>query len=200
MMKRAWPGWGLIVGLLVGCRQGPVVEADSSGQPAVPPSLEPGTNGNAAMQNPAAKTDAEWRRALSPEQYRVLRQKGTERAFSGKYWNHHAPGVYRCAGCGQELFSSEAKYDSGCGWPSYTSPTQTNAVKLQDDFSHGMYRTEVLCSRCGGHLGHVFDDGPPPTGQRYCINSAALDFGKEGPSFPPAEPRPPGGLDPSEKP
>lgn len=122
------------------------------------------------------KSDEEWKKQLTPEQYRVLRQKGTERAFTGKYWNNHEKGTYRCAGCGQILFESDTKFDSGCGWPSFYAPNASNAVATADDHSHGMERTEVLCSKCGGHLGHVFDDGPNPTGLRYCINSASLTF------------------------
>jgi peptide-methionine (R)-S-oxide reductase len=126
------------------------------------------------------KSETEWRRTLTAQQYRVLRQKGTERPFSGKFHDHHVPGTYRCAGCGQPLFHSQDKFDSGSGWPSYTAPVSSNAVCEQRDTSHGMVRTEVSCSRCGGHLGHVFKDGPRPTGLRYCINSAALDFEAEG--------------------
>jgi peptide-methionine (R)-S-oxide reductase len=125
------------------------------------------------------KTDAEWRKVLTPEQYEVLRQKGTERPFTGKYWKTREDGTYVCAGCGAELFTSADKFDSGCGWPSYTRAVAEGRVIEQNDESHGMVRTEVLCARCGGHLGHVFDDGPPPTGMRYCINSASLDFKKK---------------------
>ena len=120
------------------------------------------------------KTDAEWRAALTREAYEVLRQKGTERAFTGTYWNAHDDAAYLCAGCGAQLFSSDAKFDSGTGWPSFTAPADPQAVATETDSSHGMRRTEVTCRRCGGHLGHLFDDGPAPTGQRYCINSISL--------------------------
>lgn len=121
-------------------------------------------------------SDAEWRERLSPEQYRILREGGTERAFTGQYCHNHDQGDYRCAGCGEPLFQSASKYDSGSGWPSFTEPAEAGAVSEHADTSHGMRRVEVRCARCEGHLGHVFPDGPGPTGLRYCINSAALDF------------------------
>jgi len=131
------------------------------------------------MPEKIRKSEDEWRRELTPEQYRVLREKGTERPFSGEYEYTATPGVYRCAACGQELFASATKFDSGCGWPSFFTPLAGEAVEEHDDSSLGMRRTEVTCSRCGSHLGHVFPDGPGPSGLRYCINSVSLKLDEE---------------------
>jgi len=122
------------------------------------------------------KTDEEWRRTLTPEQYKLLRKEGTEPAFRNTFWNDHRKGVYLCAGCGNELFSSDKKFDSGTGWPSFWEPIRRGNVETGEDRGLGVVRTEVRCARCGGHLGHIFDDGPPPTGLRYCMNSGAMKF------------------------
>jgi len=136
---------------------------------------------NMSDSNKDKLSEKEWQQRLTPEQYQVMRQHGTERAFSGKYHDYKEKGTYMCAGCGQALFSSEAKFDSGTGWPSYWQPLRNEAVNTTEDNSHGMQRVEVHCSRCNAHLGHVFPDGPQPTGLRYCINSLSLDLNQEHP-------------------
>lgn len=159
---------------LIGC------ESDAPAQPA--PSAEgaaPVTTTAAA--EPLPTTEEAWRARLGPERFQVLREKGTERAFTGAYWDHHEQGVYRCAGCGQALYASDCKFDSGTGWPSFWQAVDDGAVRTERDTSHGMIREELVCSRCGGHLGHVFDDGPKPTGKRHCINSASLEFEPRSP-------------------
>jgi peptide-methionine (R)-S-oxide reductase len=158
--------------LVVGCNS-----ASTPSQTAVPeaPAVSAG-NPTAAISPKVMKSDEEWKKELTPEQYRILREKGTERAFTGTFWNTKDEGTYKCAGCGEMLFASDTKYDSGCGWPSFYAPAAKTVIAEAEDNSLFMQRTEVLCSKCGGHLGHVFDDGPQPTGLRYCINSAALTF------------------------
>lgn len=169
---------GLIVAVLlsmlaVSCSSGKQSEPSSGSSALKVYSVK---KGEYVMTERVIKTDDEWKKELTPEQFHVLREKGTESAFSGKYWNSHDHGTYICAGCGLELFSSAAKYDSGTGWPSFSAPIAPENVTTKEDKSFFMHRTEVLCPRCGGHLGHVFEDGPKPTGLRYCMNSAALGF------------------------
>jgi len=157
----------LVAGMIAGCDRTAATAADSPG-----PATRPGM-----IDDPAKLTDAEWKKILKPEQYHVLREKGTERAFTGKLTDVMDPGTYYCAACGQELFNSTTKFHSGCGWPSFYAVAAGDRVKLTQDLLYGMVRTEVTCSRCGSHLGHVFDDAPDqPTGQRYCINSVSLKF------------------------
>ena len=136
------------------------------------------------MTDQVVKTDEQWREELTPEQYQVLRQAGTERAFTGRYWDCHDDGVYRCAGCGAELFDANTKFDSGTGWPSFFKPYDESHIRRLRDTSYGMVRVEEVCARCGSHLGHVFPDGPPPTGERHCLNSVSLSFTEQGQALP----------------
>jgi peptide-methionine (R)-S-oxide reductase len=140
----------------------------------------PQPHGHDDPRYPVQRTDAQWRAQLNPTQYQVARQAGTERAFTGRYWDHFEAGAYRCIGCDGLLFRSDAKFDAGCGWPSYFEPATPDLIERLTDESHGMVRVEVRCSQCGTHLGHVFPDGPEPTGERYCINSAAIRFDPQG--------------------
>jgi peptide-methionine (R)-S-oxide reductase len=160
-----------VAALVAGCNSATTTKSNSSA--LADDSVEPTP---AAMKAKITKTDPEWKKELTPEQYHILREKGTERAFTGAYWNTKDSGAYRCAGCGEVLFESDTKFDSGCGWPSFYEPADKTVVAEATDSSHFMERTEVLCAKCGGHLGHVFDDGPQPTGLRYCINSGSLKF------------------------
>jgi peptide-methionine (R)-S-oxide reductase len=146
--------------------------------------------GGAETVSKIERSEEEWRKLLTPEQYRVLREKGTERAFTGAYWDTKTEGVYRCAGCGLPLFESDTKFDSGCGWPSFFKPLEGAHIEEHEDTSFGMHRVEVTCKRCGGHLGHVFNDGPAPTGLRYCINSVSVDLEPAGGAQEEAEPEP----------
>ena len=155
---------------------GPIVSSGQAQRDPKPKQDAGKSSKGKRMSNRPPVTEEEWRKRLTPEQYRVLRQKGTERAFTGKFWNHHADGSYTCAACGHSLFRSTQKFDSGCGWPSFWDAADPDAVKFNEDNSLGMRRVEVTCANCGGHLGHIFDDGPNPTGKRFCINSASIDF------------------------
>jgi peptide-methionine (R)-S-oxide reductase len=174
-MTRRTTSLGLAFAVLFGAAC--AVPAAGDGEPA---SQEKPEMAQPAVDYEVTKSDEEWERELTAEEYRILRQQGTERAFTGDLWDHHEDGVYVCAGCGQEVFDSATKFDSGTGWPSYYESISESAVGTHSDRSWGMRRTEVHCSRCGGHLGHVFPDGPRPTGLRYCINSASLDFKPRG--------------------
>ena len=141
--------------------------------------IKPNNSKGKEMNVNVQKSDKEWKESLTPEQYQILREKGTERPFTGKYWNFDEKGIYNCAACGQVLFDSDTKFDAGCGWPSFSDVVNNKNVILKDDYGFGMHRIEVMCSNCGGHLGHVFDDGPKPTGQRFCINSDSIEFEKK---------------------
>ena len=171
-MKRPTTSLGLALAVLLATAC--VAAAGGDGEPANQ------ENAEMAEHYEVTKSEAEWKQELTPEEFHILREQGTERAFTGDLWDHHEDGVYVCAACGQELFDSQTKFDSGTGWPSYYEPISEDTIGTESDRSYGMRRTEVHCSRCGGHLGHVFPDGPRPTGLRYCINSASLDFKPRG--------------------
>lgn len=179
-MKREGFSIGIVIAISVFCLASPGISAKRDTTPASATTYQIKVYSydkrGFVMSDKVVKTEAEWKRELTPEQFHILREKGTERATTGKYNNHHEHGVYRCAGCGLDLFRSDDKYESGTGWPSFFTPISPNNITTALDNSFFSRRTEVLCSRCGGHIGHVFDDGPKPTGLRYCMNSAALQF------------------------